>query len=352
MTGQEGRRLERTGFSPSVATLVLLILAIVPLAIHSDVAFAQGMDLRQAAGVPLPASDLPAGTVSVRVVRGSFANNLAGETVVFLVNGEERRATTDSSGRAQVDGLPRGARVSASVTVGAERLQSQDVTIADSGIRFVLVASDEGTSAAAAPAPAVPGTVFLGPDSRIVFDYSNELLNVYYVIHVVNPGQAPVDLGGPLVFDLPVEARSATPMEGITPQATVSGARATVVGPFAPGRTDVNLAFTLPFRGDTARFEQRWPVSAQPFAVFALRTGAMDMVSPQLTSRQSGTQQGQEIVMGLTTPLTPEQVLAIDITGLPHRSMWSRNLALGLAGIICVAGLWGAFGPGSRRRSA
>jgi hypothetical protein len=316
-----------------------------------EIRVAAQMDLRQAAGVPLPAAELPAGTVSVRVVRGSFANNLAGETVVFVVNGDERPFVTDASGRAQIEGLPQGARVLARATVGGERLESQEITIGTTGIRFVLLAS-EAPGATPPPSAAVPGSVFLGPESRIVFDYSNELLNVYYVVHVMNPGAAPVDLGGPLVIDLPTEARSATLMEGATPQATVSDARVTVRGPFSPGRTDVNVAFTLPFTGDTARIEQRWPTQAQPFSVFALKTGQMDLVSTQLVGKQSAVQQGQALVMGRTPALAPGDVFSLEITGLPHRPTWPRNIALGAAGLICMVGLWAAFGPGSRRRTA
>lgn len=141
-------------------------------------------------------------------------------------------------------------------------------------------------------------------------------------------------------------------MQGMTPQATVSGSRVTVLGPFAPGRTDVNVAYTLPFHGDTARLEQQWPAPAQPFALFALKTGDMDVVSPQLTDKRSGEQQGQQIVMGMTPALERGQSLAVDITGLPHRSTLPRNIALGLAGIVCAVGLWGAFGPAPRRRAA
>ena len=315
--------------------------------------FAQGMDLRQAAGVPLPAADLPVGTVSVRVVRGSFANNLSGETVVFIVNGQERAVTTDEGGRAQISGLAAGTRVKATATVTGERLESQEVTIADSGIRFMLLASaSDGAAAANAPAAAVPGSVFLGPESRIVIDYSNELLNVYYVVQVMNPASTPVDLGGPLVFELPTEARSATLMEGATPQATAANARVTVLGPFAPGRTDVNVAYTLPFDGPTARIEQSWPAPSQPFSVFALKTGEMDLVSPQLNGKQQSEQQGQPLVMGTTPALAPGDVLTLEVTGLPHRPTWPRNLALGAAGVICAIGLWAAFIPTSRRKTA
>ncbi|ODS59529.1 MAG: hypothetical protein ABS36_00945 [Acidobacteria bacterium SCN 69-37] len=317
----------------------------------SPVTVSAQMDLRQAAGVPLPAAELPAGSVSVRVVRGSFANNLVGETVVFLVDGQERRVVTDAAGRAQIDGLAPGTRLRAVATVDDERLESQEVTIGSSGIRFILVATDAGAEAAP-PVAAVPGSVIIGPDSRIVIDYSNELLNVYYVVQVLNQGPAPVDLGGPLVITLPTEARSATLMEGATPQATVSGTRVTVRSPFAPGRTDVNVAFTLPYNGDTAHLEQHWPTDVQPFAVFALKTGEMDLVSAQLQGKQTGVQQGQTLVMGRTPAMASGETLVLAVTGLPHRSTWPRNVALGLAGAICLAGFWGAFGPGARRQAA
>jgi hypothetical protein len=328
--------------------IALAVLMFVVATAWTTPAFAQGMDLRQAAGVPLPASDLPAGTVSVRVVRGSFANNLAGETVVFFVNGQERPQTTDTTGRAQIANLAPGTRVRAVATV------SQEVTIGASGIRFVLVAGLDVAAPSAPPAliPAVPGSVSIGSGSRIVVEYKNELLNVYYVVQVVNAGQAPVDLGGPLVFELPTEARSVTPMEGNTPQATVGGNRVTVVGPFAPGTTSVNLAYTLPFDRDTARLEQGWPATAEPFPFFALKTGAMDIESSQLTGKQTRSQDGVDVVMGLLPTLTPGGSFAVDIKGLPHRPTWPRNVAVTAAGVISAVGLWAAFGPGSRRRRA
>ena len=316
------------------------------------------MDVRQASGVPLPAADLPAGTVSVRVVRDSFANNLAGETVTFTVDGATRTLTTDASGRAQVAGLKPGSRVKASVVVGTERIDSQEVTIEATGIRFVLVASSPagtgpaGTGAGpAASAPAVAGSVTLGPDSRIVIDFADERLNVYYVAQIINAAATPVDLGGPLVFELPSSARGATVMEGSSPNAKASGAHVTVTGPFAPGKTEVSIAYELPYSGSSARLEQVWPADAQAFTIFALKTGGMTIDSPQITNKQDSTQQGQAIVMGLTPALKKGQVFALTVTGLPSHAVWPRNVAFGLAGTITLLGLWAAFGPASRRRA-
>jgi hypothetical protein len=336
-------------------TLSVAAVALVAASIAQPV-WGQGMDLKQASGVPLPANDLPAGTVSVRVVRDSFANNLANQAVVFTVNGAERTVVTDASGRAQVAGLAGGTRVKASALVGEERLESQEVTIAETGIRFVLVAtSPVGSAAAAAPgaAPAVvAGTLTLGNQSRIVVDFADERLNVYYVVAVINPAASPVDLGGPLVFELPSSARGTTVMDGSSPNAKANGARVVVTGPFPPGQTDVNIAYELPFSGSAARLEQAWPADAQPFSIFALKTGNIDIESPQITGKRSSSEQGQPLVLGTTPALTRGQPLAISITGLPSHPVWPRNTALGAASVILLAGLWAAFGPASRRRTA
>jgi hypothetical protein len=262
--------------------------------------------------------------------------------------------TTDASGRAQVAGLKPGAKVKASVVVGTERIESQEVTIEATGIRFVLVASSPAGAAAAgtaASAAAVPGTVTIGPDSRIVIDFADERLNVYYVAQVINPATTPVDLGGPLVFELPSSARGATVMEGSSPNAKASGAHVTVTGPFAPGKTEVSIAYELPYSGSSARLEQVWPADTQAFTIFALKTGGMTIDSPQITNKQDSTQQGQAIVMGLTPALKKGQVFALTVTGLPSHAMWPRNVAFGLAGTITLLGLWAAFGPASRRRA-
>jgi hypothetical protein len=307
------------------------------------------MDLRQASGVPLPASDLPVGSVSVRVVRGSFANNLSDVDVTFTVDGKTTVIKTDAGGRAQISGLTPGAHVKAEATVGAEHLVSQETTIAGSGIRFVLVASGDAQAAAA---PAVQGRVALGPSSRIVADFTDDRLDIYYAVQILNAGSSPVDIGQPFNIDLPSAARGATLMDGSSPQAVVTNGHVVVTGPFAPGATTVNIAYSLPYDGSVAHIEQRWPVDAAPFGVFALKTGDLDLSSPQLTTKQTGMQQGQALVMGLLPALPAGQMLTLDITGLPHHAAWPRNVALGMAGTIMAIGLWAAFAPGSRRRAA
>jgi hypothetical protein len=350
MTPDEPRATHQIRWRVAIALVVWSLVAGVG-PVHG-----QGMDLRQASGVPLPAADLPAGSVSVRVVRGSFANNVAGQSVVFTVDGAARTETTDASGRVQVSGLRAGAKVTAATVVDGERLVSQEVTIGSSGVRFVLVAAGPADTASgpgpASAAAAAPGSVTIGPDSRIVIDFSNERLNVYYVASIVNPAATPVDLGGPLVFELPSAARSATVMEGSTPNAKASGAHVTVTGPFAPGKTEVNIVFELPFSGDTALLDQAWPADAASFNIFGLKTGALDLASPQITQKQTTVQQGQPVIMAFTPALRKGETLSVSVTGLPSHALWPRNVAFGLAGVITAFGVWAAFGPSSRRRRA
>ena len=104
---------------------------------------------------------MPAGTVIVRLVRGSFANNLAGVDVVFTADGQATTVKTKEDGRAQVDGLKRGARLKVSAVVDGERLESQEAIVGDSGIRLLLLASESaGAAPASGPLAApVPGRV-------------------------------------------------------------------------------------------------------------------------------------------------------------------------------------------------
>jgi len=115
---------------------------------------AEGAELvpAQMSGLPLQVGDLPPGIVTVRVIRGSFSDNLPNHQVSLHVEGAAvpRQATTDASGRAQFDGLQVGARVVAEVSVAGERLESQVIQLpSEGGVRLMLVA---GVGAGAATA--------------------------------------------------------------------------------------------------------------------------------------------------------------------------------------------------------
>jgi hypothetical protein len=309
-------------------------------------------DLSQMSGVPLPTTDLPAGTVSVRVVRGSFANNVADATVTFLVDGQPTEVPTDAMGRAEIKDVRAGARLKAFVVVDGERLDTQEITIGASGFRFILSSGASASAGSASAGPAVKGAVVFGPESRVIAQFSNDSLFIFYVVSILNSASAPVDIGGPITFELPQGARSAVAVEDSSPQATVNGSRVVVRGPFAPGTTRANIRFELPYSGPIARIEQRFPAPVEQLVVFALKTGELGLRSPQLAEQREVVEQGQPLIVASGPGLAAGEPLTIEITGLPYHPAWPRNVALAAAGVIVALGLWAGLAPTRARARA
>jgi hypothetical protein len=91
----------------AIGRLVRRICALVLVLALPVVAAAQQMpDPSLIHGRALPAPELPNGTVTVRVVRESIGNNIAGQQVTATAGSVTRTATTDSEGRAELTGLP------------------------------------------------------------------------------------------------------------------------------------------------------------------------------------------------------------------------------------------------------
>ena len=115
-------------------------------------------------GHPAPDPQLAAGTVTVRVIRGSFANPVVSLTVELIGGSSPRQRDHDRrSGRAEFTGLAPGTRVKAVAVVAGERLESQEFTMpASGGIRLTLVAADPsgqplgGCAGGSAPEPVRP----------------------------------------------------------------------------------------------------------------------------------------------------------------------------------------------------
>jgi len=333
-----------------------LTMAMFVAAAHHAAAQVQMPTAKEMSGRVLPVPDVPVGTVTVRVMRGD--KNIVGHVADLLVDGKRRTATTGADGRASFSGLAKGAKIKAVATVDGERLESQDATIVESGLRIVLVATDpeqvkrEEEDRRLAAGPAAAGTVVLGPESRVIAEMSGDRLSIYYLLQIVNSARTPVDIGGPLIFELPREARGSTVLEESTPTATANGPRITVLGPFAPGVTPVQAAYELPYSGPTARLTQTWPAALQQLTVMVQQIGGLSIASSQFTATRDINDQGQALILGTGPGLAAGQALTLEISGLPHRPEWPRNLALALVGAIIAAGLLGAYGGARRTRTA
>lgn len=336
----------------------MAIVGVIGVLAASVAAFAQQAPMmpnpKEISGVPLPATDVPAGTISVRVIRGDFSNNVTKQPVQFTVGSKTETRTTDDGGRATLSGVAPGTHVKAVTVLDGVRIESQDIAMATSGVRVVLVGVDpevakrEAEDARLANAPPVKGTVVFSSESRVVAQFENDKLTIFYVLNVLNTARTPVDIGGPLVIELPSEAQGAGMLEESTKQATVNGGHVTVLGPFKPGTTPVQVAFGLPFSGATAHLEQRWPVPMEQVAVLVPQTGGLDFRSPQVAKKDRGTDQGQELLLGSGPALPAGAEFTLDIDGLPHHALWPRYVALALAGLVMTMGIWAAATPARR----
>jgi hypothetical protein len=311
-------------------------------------------DPKKISGVPLPMSDMAVGTVTVRVIRGQLTNVLPDQSVELTGAGAPRTASTDSAGRAQFTGLQPGTRVKASVTVAGERIESQEFAVPISGgVRLMLVATDAETEKKAAEdrqlaqGPAVKGMVVLGDQTKFVVEVGDDDLNVFNIVQIVNTARTPVEPAAPIVFDLPKGASGAGIMEGSAPNAALAGKQVTVRGPFPPGNTLVQFAYSLALTDERLTIEQRLPAQLMALSVIAQKASeGMHLSSSQLSGQREMSAEGQTYIVAQGPAVRAGDAISITLSGLPHHPTWPRNLALVVAGTILAAGFWAA----SRRR--
>jgi hypothetical protein len=344
-------------FVPFVPFVVFVVFApfVTPLRVTAQMApFAGGQggqmpDPKQISGRPLPVPDIPTGTVTARVIRGQLTNPLEGETVELTGAGAPKAAKTDSAGRATFSSLQPGSRVTMSVTVGSEKIESQEFEVpAQGGVRVLLVATDAATEAKAAAdrrlaeEPPVQGAVVLGDQSRLVIEIGDDALNVFNLMQIVNTARRRVQTPAPLVFQLPKAAVGAGMLEGSTPNAVAAGNKVTLNGPFAPGTTNVQFAYSIPLGGDTITIDQKMPAPLPQVAFVVQKAPGMELSSPQVREHREMTADGQIYIVGQGGAVRAGESLALTLSGLPHRPAWPRNLALTLAVAILAAGAWSA----------
>ena len=335
----------RRGWMASALKLAAWTSTVVLLAVVWAAPAAGQPDPRQMSGIPLPDPQLPAGTITVRVVRGSLSNNVPDQTVELREGDNVAAAVTDAEGRAEFLTLNPGATVVAATELDGVRLESQPFPVpGQGGIRLMLVGADP----LRAEAPAEQGTVTFGADSRIVIELGEEALNVYYLLDIMNGRDVPVEPGAPIMLALPAGATGATMMGGSTPRAVAAGAQVSVPGPFAPGLTPVRVGFVLPYSGDSLAIEQTMPVALESLLLVVEKWGTMDVASDQIARRADMNPEGadgQTYIFAAGPPVAAGAAVALEVSGLPHHSRLPAMLALGVAFVFLGAGAWGAATP-------
>jgi hypothetical protein len=300
-------------------------------------------DPREMAGIPRPVTDLPIGHVSVRLIRGQLSNNIQGHPVEMHTGGKVvATVKTDENGRAEFSGVAAGTSVKAVATVDGERLESQEFPWpADGGIRLMLVATPKGGDAPPPVFQPQPGNVVLGDQTRVIIDHADDALQVYYLLDIRNNARVPVNPPSAVVVNMPSGALGATVLAG-APQAVALGDHVTITGPFAPGQTDVQLAFRVPVASGDVTFEQTMPMSVPGLAVLMKKAGNISFSSPQLPNVQEREFEGERYILAQGPALPGGAPLAITVSGLPHHSPWPRRIALTLAATMLVVGFWAA----------
>lgn len=324
---------------------------------------AQMPDVRQMSGIPMPSGDVAPGSVSVRLVRGELTNNIVGHPVELRAGEKTLASKTDENGRALFAGLAPGVELQAVAVVDGERVASQPFQLPPtSGIRMILVAGlpaagSPGATAGGTPsaAPATAGGVVFGGQSRIQIEFDDDAIEVFYLFEVINTGPAPVTPASELVFDLPEGAQQAALLEGSSTQGTVRGRRVSMVGPFAPGVTPLQLAYGLAPSGAARTISQSLPVVWAVPQVIVTKVGTVSMTSPQLGSMSEMPGDPHGVIMGTGAALPAATPLTIGLAGLPTRSFTGQYVALALALLILGGGAWavatskGASGDAARR---
>ena len=306
------------------------------------------------AGTPLPAPELATGTVTVRVVKERMGNNVADQDVTLTIGPAKRTLKTDAQGRAQFSGLTPGDTVQATTIVDGETLTSQEFAVpGNGGVRVALIsgiaaakAAEKSAAEAAAKEPARPGAVEIGPESRIILEYQDDNLTIFYLLEIVNNARTPIDIGGPLLIQLPTGAAGASMMQGSSPRASALGDMLTITGPFAPGKTIAQVGFSLPQAKQSMAIEQKWPVALAQVFVGIEKIGNMQVSSPQLTDTREMNSDGQPFIMATGPRLNAGDTLVLNLTGLPAHSNLQRNVALATAVVIFSIGAWFAVSPG------
>jgi hypothetical protein len=330
------------------ATALLLALAVAAPAI------AQMPDPRVMSGQIIPSPDLPAGTVTVRVIRQTIMNVAPGIDVELHGAGAVRHATTGPEGRAEFQGLPAGARVHAVAVVDGERLTSIEFDVpASGGVRTMLAAGVgvgqmvNGGPAPSAPAPpappAKPGQLAFANDTRFAVEFQDDTLAVFYLLDIVNPSSAPVALREPLVIDLPAEASGAGLLEGGSPLATVKGRRVTVAGTLPSGVTTVPVAYRLESWNETWSLSQTFPLPIVDVALVVQKLGGMRLSSPSAPTVRDTQLQGTPFIMGTGASVPAGTPLQFTLSGLPHRSRVPVYITLAIAAALVAWGAWMAM---------
>ena len=302
-------------------------------------------DPRQMSGIPLPDPQLPPGTVTVRVIRGTLANNVTDHPVEIRAGDIAETVLTDAEGRAEFVMLNAGEMVVASTELDGERIDSQSFAAPGAGgVRLMLVGAGD---TALSDVPPEQGAVSFGADSRIVVELGEETLSIFYLLDIFNPRLVPVEPETPVALTLPFGAQGATVLRDSAASTRVDGPNVTIAAPFPPGLTPLRVAYVFPYTRGTVAVSQTLPVDLDGLLMVVQKRDAMDLASDQIARRVDMTPEGTDetFIYAAGPPVAGGTPVVFEISGLPHHSQTPGFLTVSVALAILGLGAWGAATP-------
>jgi hypothetical protein len=180
-----------------------------------------------------------------------------------------------------------------------------------------------------------------GGESRIIMEFQDDTLQVFYILELVNNARTPIDTGGPLIFSLPSGTGRGTVLEGSSRQAAIVGSTVSINGPFAPGITPVQLGFSVPDSGPVWTWRQQWPAAFEQPVVAVQKIGEMTVASAQLPRLETLNAEGGRVFILANGPrVNAGGEMALTVSGIPAHSTTSTYTAMAAAGVIVAIGLW------------
>ena len=326
-----------------------VIVSVLLVCVAASGVFAQP-DPREMSGIPRPDPNLQDGSITVRVIRGSFANNVVGHPVELRAGDAVSTADTDAEGRATFASLSPGSRVTVATVLDGETLESQPfATPGRGGVAVMLVGAAGGLGGDPVTTPARPGRVSFGQDSRVLIELGEENIEVYYLLDVLNIADAPIEPQTAFEIELPPGAQAGTVLQGSSPRTIVDGSVAWVSGAFAPGVTPVRVAYILPYSSGSLVLTQTFPADFDQLLVFVEKWGTIDVASSLLDRRgemTAGDTGGSPLLWAAGRRVPAGEPVVLELSGLPHHNGVPRIIALSLSGLIVAVSFWGSVGVG------
>jgi hypothetical protein len=296
---------------------------------------------------------LPEGTVEAKLVDGDD-RPLAGVEVV-LAHGvktegdakvDEKRATSDGSGRARFAGLP--------------------VTGADG---YLLSVRRDGSTTASKPFRLGRGAgslvalrilpvtrdakvVAFGKQSHVIAEVQDDTVNVFETLVVENSSANPfAPEGGAVRIPLPEGAKGARLGDNPPPGASVEGNEVVWKGSIPAGETAITLGYVLEQQGGAVAIRHAIPFALEELKLITDRYSGMEVEGPGL-QKMEREMNGRKFWLASGPRIAAGGSIDVTLRGLPARSTLWRWIAAAIAFVIAGWGLWQTlFAPAPARPS-